>query len=80
MIKLSREEKKDFRENYNVDVKELSLMYENDFVKLFNDVKYIYVVDKKERMIVDCFIKESIEDVMKRYNNFKSWNNDIILK
>lgn len=80
MIKLSREEKKDFKENYNVDLKELSLMYENDFVKLFNDVKYIYVVDKKERMIVDCFIKESIEDVMKRYNNFKSWNNDIILK
>ena len=80
MIKLSRELKKDFIENYDVDIKELSLMYENDFVKLFNDEKYIYVVDKKERMIVDCFVKESIKDVMKRYNNFKDWNNDIILK
>ena len=80
MIKLSKELKKDFIENYDVDIKELSLMYENDFVKLFNDEKYIYVVDKKERMIVDCFVKESIKDVMKRYNNFKDWNNDIILK
>lgn len=83
-MKLSRKEKNDFLKNYEVEEKDLSFVFENDYVKLFNDEKLFYVVDKKERMVVDCFKKENIENVEdvlnKRYNGFKFWDNDIILR